>query len=222
MSKRFFVTGTDTEVGKTVITEGFVRLAGKRYKAAGYKPVASDAQETAMGLQNSDALTLQKAASVSLSYSEVNPYVFVPPLSPHVAAKLANVNIDEALITKGLLSLAKKTDLLFVEGAGGWHVPISDERCLSSWAIEQSLPVILVVGMKLGCLNHALLTAQAIEAQGGQLIGWVANHASCVSDKDYDAEMMMWLHRHLPCPCLGVVPYLGRGQSAADFLTLPL
>jgi dethiobiotin synthetase len=221
MDNAYFLTGTDTEVGKTVITEGFLRLAAKSNIAVGYKPIASDAALTPDGLRNDDALCLQKASSIALSYREVNPYVFQPPLSPHVAAKRAKIVINEAVITKGFQRLVAKSDVVFVEGAGGWHVPISDRVSLSAWVIEQKLPVILVVGLKLGCLNHALLTAQGIVSQGGQLAGWIANHSQPILEAEYDTEMLSWLKANVPCPCLGIVPYLEKGQSASDYLILP-
>ncbi len=221
MDKAYFVTGTDTEVGKTVITEGLLTLASQSQIAVGYKPIASDATLTSEGLVNSDALCLQAASSISLPYREINPYVFQPPLSPHVAAKQVNVIIEETTITRGFECLMAKSDVVFVEGAGGWHVPISDTNSLSKWVVEQELPVILVVGLKLGCLNHALLTAQAILLQGGRLAGWVGNHLQPIVDLEYDKEMLFWLEANLPCLCLGVVPYLDQDQSASDYLVLP-
>jgi dethiobiotin synthetase len=172
----YFVTGTDTGIGKTRVSAGLLKAMAKAgLKCAGMKPVASGAEQTAEGLRNEDALALMAAASVQKPYAVVNPYCFAPPVAPHLAAREAQVemSLDPILAAFGELCLG--TDAVVVEGVGGWQVPLSETLELPDLARELELPVLLVVGMRLGCLNHALLTARAIRADGLELAGWVAN-----------------------------------------------
>ena len=174
--KGFFITGTDTGIGKTRVTAGLLRaftLHG--HKTVGMKPVASGAEPTPAGLRNADALTLQAAASERRSYELVNPYCLAPPVAPHIAALEAGIEIDLTTICSAYARLCSGADMVLVEGIGGWQVPLSPVLELPDLARELDLPVILVVGLRLGCLNHALLTARAIQADGRTLAGWVAN-----------------------------------------------
>lgn len=179
MSRAFFVAGTDTDVGKTVASKAILHaLAAREVKTIGYKPVAAGSEKTAEGWRNSDALHLQAAATVDVAYEDVNPYALELPASPHIAAKHEQVTIDYALLSDKLAQHKQNADVVLVEGAGGWRVPISDEESLSTWVQQEQLPVILVVGIKLGCLSHALLTAEVIKSDGLNLIGWVANRVN--------------------------------------------
>lgn len=171
-----FITGTDTGIGKTCVARVLVNAINALGVAtAVMKPVASGAQRIDGELRNEDALQLQACASVHCDYHEINPYVFEPPVAPHLAAEHAGVHIDLQYIKAQYLKLAARSQCVVVEGVGGWQVPL-DERCtVADLAVELDLPVIMVVGMRLGCLNHALLTADAITRSGAQLCGWVAN-----------------------------------------------
>ncbi|HEY1773250.1 MAG TPA: dethiobiotin synthase [Gammaproteobacteria bacterium] len=172
----FFVTGTDTGIGKTRVSAGLLKALGKAgLKSVGMKPIASGAEQTPDGLRNEDALALMAAASLKKPYSAVNPYCFAPPVAPHLAAREAGVEIGLDLIRAAYAELCLGADAVVVEGVGGWQVPLSPGLELPDLAREFELPVLLVVGMRLGCLNHASLTARAIRADGLELGGWVAN-----------------------------------------------
>lgn len=175
-----FVAGTDTGVGKTVVSTQWVRSArrlGRRL--AVMKPIASGASLTADGWRNDDAVALIEATGAdprdAAIYARVNPYCFGPPISPHLAARDAGVRIDVDALVSGAYALARGHDALVVEGAGGWLAPIDDDRTMADLAIALGWPVLLVVGLRLGCLNHAALTHDAIVAAGLPVVGWVAN-----------------------------------------------
>jgi dethiobiotin synthetase len=172
----YFVTGTDTEVGKTLISLGLLRrLRDQGHRVAGMKPVASGATLSADGLRNEDALALQRASSQPLDYALVNPYCFEPPVAPHIAAQRAGITIELDRILDAWRRLAARTDRVVVEGVGGWLVPLGTHHTVADLAQALGLPVILVVGLRLGCINHALLTAQSIRRAGVPFAGWVAN-----------------------------------------------
>jgi dethiobiotin synthetase len=171
-----FITGTDTGVGKTVVACALVRaLRAAGATVAVMKPIASGASRTPQGLRNEDAVLLMAAAGTAATYAEVNPYCFEPPISPHIAAEDAKIEIDISTIAQRYRSLAAGADWIVVEGAGGWLAPIGGGQCMADIALALSLPVLLVVGLKLGCLNHAQLTRQSIAARGAAFAGWVAN-----------------------------------------------
>ncbi|ELY4662337.1 ATP-dependent dethiobiotin synthetase BioD [Cronobacter muytjensii] len=208
MTERWFITGTDTEVGKTVASCALLeaaKAAGRR--AAGYKPVASGSEMTPEGLRNSDALSLQRHSSVALRYEQVNPLTFGEPTSPHIASREEGPPIDFAVMSAGLRALEQQADWVLVEGAGGWFTPLTDDATFADWAQQERLPVILVVGVKLGCINHALLTAQAVQAAGLRLAGWVANDVQPPGRRHQD--YLATLQRLLPAPMLGEIPWLG-------------
>ena len=215
MSKTYFVTGTDTDVGKTVVSSALMQKAVKLgYNVAGYKPIASGCEWTADGLRNSDALILKSSGSVAVEYDWVNPYAFEPAIAPHFAAKAQGTHIELSVLTQGLTRLQSKANWLLVEGAGGWRVPVDDQLFLSDWVTENKLPVILVVGVKLGCLSHAILTAEAIVRDGLPLVGWVANHVELESAQDQ--AMIQTLCDHLPCPLLGEIPFIVESLAMHD------
>ena len=215
MSAAFFVTGTDTDVGKTTIAAGLLRaarLAG--LSTAAVKPVASGCEDGAAGLRNSDALALLAECSLPLSYAEVNPFAFAPAIAPHLAAREAGVELKvEALATAVQAVLAQQADFTLVEGAGGWRVPLGEQATLADLPIALDLPVILVVGVRLGCINHALLTAEAIARDGLRLAGWVANVLDPQTSRLDDN--LRTLTERLAAPCLGRVPRLQQADAAA-------
>lgn len=171
-----FVTGTDTEVGKTFVAAGLVRgLVALGRRVAVMKPVASGALPTPLGLRSEDAMVLQRASNVRSPLAWVNPYCFEPAISPHLAAREAGVTIEVQRIQACFEALSREADTVVVEGAGGWHAPINERQTLADVALALKLPGLLVVGMRLGCLNHALLTHQAMRALGVPWAGWIGN-----------------------------------------------
>lgn len=214
LNEAWFVTGTDTEVGKTVVSSALLEAATLRGKdTVGYKPVASGSEWHEGKLRNTDALVLQAASSISVGYEEVNPYTFEEPTSPHIISADENRPIEFDVMSQGLLALRKKSNWTLVEGAGGWFTPLSETTSFAQWVIREQLPVILVVGVKLGCINHALLTAQAVAQSGLRLGGWVAN---CVVEPGKrHAEYMATLRRLLPAPCLGEIPHIPYADAKA-------
>lgn len=212
---RFFVTGTDTEVGKTVASTALLQAASALgYRTAGYKPVASGSEMTAEGLRNSDALALQHNSSVALPYDRVNPYTFAEPTSPHIVSADEGRPIDFSILSAGLRTLEQQANWVLVEGAGGWFTPLSETQTFADWVVTEQLPVILVVGVKLGCINHAMLTAKAVEQAGLRLAGWVANEV--VPPGKRHAEYMASLTRLIPAPLLGEIPWLGEHGDTAE------
>jgi dethiobiotin synthetase len=214
MTAAFFVTGTDTEVGKTTIAAGLLyaaRQAGLSTAAA--KPVASGCERTVDGLRNSDALALLGECTLPLRYDEVNPLAFEPAIAPHLAAREAGVALTVAALAAPVRQvLALQAQFSLVEGAGGWRVPLAGDETLSDLAIELGLPVILVVGVRLGCINHALLSAEAIERDGLRLAGWVANVVDPGTSRL--EENLATLTERLASPCLGQVPRLPTADPA--------
>ena len=207
MTRGFFITGTDTGVGKTWVTLGLLNaLAAVGYRTAAMKPVASGVIETPHGLRNEDALLLQQHASVPLTYDVVNPYLFVPPIAPHLAAQRAGRRIEIAHIKKVFDEIAAQADCVVVEGAGGWCVPLNEHETIADLAVALGLPVVLVVGMRLGCLNHALLTCESIARCGAPLAGWVAN--TVTPEFAEIEENIAALEERITAPLIGVVPYL--------------
>ncbi|HSH42298.1 MAG TPA: dethiobiotin synthase [Arenicellales bacterium] len=207
MTRGVFVTGTDTEIGKTVVSRLLVEaLARAGERVAVMKPVAAGCEETGGGRRNADALELMAAANVHADYDLVNPYALAPPVSPHLAAAEAGVEIELERIRACQDTLAAKASFLVVEGVGGWCVPLSGTATVADMARRLDLPVIMVVGMRLGCLNHALLTAQAIESAGCSLAGWVAN---CIEPDDFSLDGCIdTLRERIDAPLLAVVPRL--------------
>ena len=208
MTERYFVTGTDTEVGKTVASAALLqaaRLLGKT--TAGDKPGASGSEMTPEGLRNTDALALQRNSSLALAYSAVNPYTFAEPTSPHIVSADEDRPIDFSVLSSGLRDLETQADWVLVEGAGGWGTPPSDGPTFASHVQAEQLPVILVVGVKLGCINHAMLTAQAVQQAGLRLAGWIANDV--VAPGKRHAEDLA-LSRRKPDAILTLAPYVPR------------
>ncbi|WP_457788143.1 dethiobiotin synthase [Pseudomonas sp. PL-6] len=215
MTQAYFVTGTDTEIGKTTIAAGLLHAARRRgLSTAAAKPVASGCAMTADGLRNDDALALLGECSLALRYEEVNPLAFAPAIAPHLAAREAGVQLDVASLLGPVRAiLAKGADFSLVEGAGGWRVPLAGDENLSDLAVALGLPVILVVGVRLGCINHAVLSMEAIERDGLRLAGWVANVVDAQTSRL--EENLATLAERLAAPCLGRVPRLAQASPAA-------
>ena len=224
MSPAYFITGTDTDVGKTTVAAGLLQAArAAGLSTAAGKPVASGCEVTPEGLRNADALALMAQCTLALSYEEVNPVAFEPAIAPHIAAREAGVALTvQALLTPMQRILRQRADFTLIEGAGGWRVPLSGQDSLSDVARGLGLPVILVVGVRLGCISHALLTAEAIAQDGLQLAGWVANIIDPKTSRL--EENLATLAERLPAPCLGRVPKLKHASSAAvaEYLHLDL
>ncbi|MFA5676925.1 MAG: dethiobiotin synthase [Pseudomonas sp.] len=208
MSQRYFVTGTDTEIGKTTIAAGLLHAARMRgLSTAAVKPIAAGCTRTADGLRNDDALTLQAECEPPLDYDVLNPVALEPAIAPHIAAVEAGMLLTARQLANACQHVFERNaDLTLVEGAGGWRVPLNDQQTLADLAIELGEPVILVVGLRLGCINHALLTAEAIAADGLRLAGWVANQVDPHMDRQQ--PNLDTLKRCMPAPLLGVVPRL--------------
>jgi dethiobiotin synthetase len=206
LRRGIFVTGTDTGVGKTLVSTALMRaLKTRGMKVAGMKPVASGSEPTPAGLRNADALALMREQSVPFPYELVNPYCFAPAIAPHIAAAQAGIGIDLRKIVAAFELLQARSDKVIVEGAGGWHAPISASAGMQELAVALNIPVLLVVGLRLGCLNHALLTARAVESSGLAVSGWVANRID--STFPYWEENVETLRRRLPAPLLGIVEH---------------
>lgn len=232
-----FITGTDTDAGKTYVSVLLLDALNRAgFKTSGFKPIAAGCEQTLHGLRNDDALQLQNAASQKLPYNMVNPIAFAAPIAPHIAASKLGVTIDMQLVSNTLAALQKEDiDFLLVEGAGGWRLPtflpslppfsLSDENThqnkslkqpqkaefLSEFVAQAKLPVILVVGMKLGCLNHAALTAEQIKRDNCELIGWIANQVD--PDMECYSENLASLHTLIDAPLLAEVKH---GQQSIE------
>lgn len=212
--KGLFITGTDTDCGKTVVACGVVRVLRARGLRVGVmKPVAAGAALTSDGPRNQDALDLIAASGLDLPYALVNPCVYAPPIAPHVAAAQAGVSIRFAPLLDAFARIRETSDAVVVEGAGGWRVPLGPDGDMADLAAALDLPVLLVVGLRLGCLNHALLTAESIERSGCRLAGWVGN----VVDPRMAAldANVATLRERLAASCLGMVPRLDRVKATA-------
>jgi dethiobiotin synthetase len=221
---RLFVAGTDTGVGKTRIAAALcMAYAARRMRVAAMKPVASGCTRTPAGLRNEDAEALLGAMTVRAAYEDVNPYAFEPAIAPHIAAMEAGCCIDFDLLDGCYERLCRQSDVTIVEGAGGWLTPLDGTRTFADLAVRWRLDVILVVGLRLGCLNHALLTAEAIEARGLKLAGWVGNSV----DPDFERREANTdtLRSRLGANCLGLIPYSpdssARAISSALLSALP-
>jgi dethiobiotin synthetase len=209
----FFVTGTDTGVGKTLVSCALLRALGRRgLRVAGMKPVAAGAERVLGKLLNDDVVSLRAASNVSAPEDLVNPYCFAPAIAPHIAATDAGAQISLERLERAYIDLAALADGVVVEGAGGFLVPLGREFDMRDLAVRLGLPVIVVVGMRLGCLNHALLTAESIAAAGLELAGWVANHIDAQMARA--DENVQTLTERLRAPLLARVPHCGTSDAA--------
>ncbi|HEX8602591.1 MAG TPA: dethiobiotin synthase [Pseudoduganella sp.] len=220
-----FVTGTDTEIGKTLISSALLHaLVRQGVKACGMKPVAAGAVLRDGTLHNDDCDQLAAAGNVHLLQSITTPFLLKEPAAPHIAAALEGIVIDPVPILAAYVEIAAASDASVVEGVGGFRVPLTDSYDTADLAQQLALPVVLVVGMRLGCINHALLTVEAIAARGLQLVGWVAN--ALEPEMTFADENIAALAERIPAPLLGRVPRLAEPSAAAaaeylDFTVLP-
>ncbi|WP_017445300.1 dethiobiotin synthase [Gayadomonas joobiniege] len=220
-----FITATDTECGKTRIACGFIDLLSQQgFTVAAFKPIAAGCDLLEGQLKNEDAQYLLKHANAKQSYQQINPFAFAPPIAPHIAAAQVGVPLTvEALLQAFHNIQSVNADYLVVEGAGGWRLPLNSHQFMSDWVAQQNMDVILVVGMRLGCLNHALLTVESILAAGCKIKGWVANTLT-PEPMPYYQENYNYLNEYLfsvhNIRCLGQVPYLADGESAADYIQI--
>lgn len=209
----FFVTGTDTGIGKTVVAAALLaELRARGLAAAGFKPVASGARRTRQGLRNPDAEALHRHSVPGLSYADVNPWVFEPAIAPHFAAADLGVHVDLGAIRAAHGRLRRQAEWVVAEGAGGWRLPLGEGRLMSSFAAELGYPVLLVVGLRLGCLNHTLLTAEALARDGLPLRGVVLNAVDPGYGRAEDSEAT--LREHLPGVHMAQLPRLARPSAA--------
>jgi dethiobiotin synthetase len=216
----YFVTGTDTEVGKTFATCALLHLARQQgLQALGMKPVAAGVDGNGNG-RNEDVEQLIAASSIQAPRELVNPYCFEAPVAPHIAAAIEGRSIDPHRIAAAARDLAADADLLLIEGVGGFRVPLGDDIDTADLALRLGLPVILVVGLRLGCLNHALLTAEAIRSRGLKLAGWIANGID--PDMPWPEENITALQERLAAPLLGFLPWQDTADPAAAAIHLSL
>ncbi|MCV6639387.1 dethiobiotin synthase [Candidatus Albibeggiatoa sp. nov. NOAA] len=220
MAQTWFITGTDTEIGKTWCSAALItKLQQQNKRVAVMKPIASGCDVTEDGLRNEDALLLQATCHLDLPYDWVNPYRFEPPIAPHLAAKQVSIQIELDKVVHIHQQLQEQVDIVIVEGVGGWRVPIDDKTSLVDLVKALQAQVILVVGLRLGCINHALLTAEVIQHDGCQLKAWIANTLSA----DYDVETTLeTLQPRIASPLLGIMPFqseLNLDQMAQGFTT---
>jgi dethiobiotin synthetase len=212
-----FVTGTDTEIGKTLISAAILhKLVQHGQRACGMKPIAAGAEERDGMLHNEDAAMLRAAGNVHLPQHITTPFLLREPCAPHIAAELEGVRIEPVPIMTAYAEILGASDATVVEGVGGFCVPFSDDFDSADLAVQLGLPVILVVGLRLGCINHALLTAEAVISRGLVLAGWVANQVD--PDMRFVDENVAALEQRMPAPLLGRVPRLAQ-PSAADAAT---
>jgi dethiobiotin synthetase len=215
MARGVFIAGTDTGVGKTVVAAALVRaLVRAGLSVAAMKPVAAGAELTPCGLRNADALSLIAAANVTAAYERVNPYCFAPPIAPHIAAHESGAVIDTALVRACFDELAARSDCVVVEGAGGWLTPIGAAETMADVAAALCLPVVLIVGLKLGCLNHAALTARALSFHAAGLAGWIGN--SITPDFDRKTANIAALEKILKEPAATIVSYASQRLEALE------
>lgn len=216
MSTKLFITGTDTEIGKTYISIGLLKaFHSQGYTTLGIKPVASGCTQTKDRLYHDDALLLQKNSSIQLAYHYINPFSFMPPVSPNIAAHESNTILTvDNLFQKMQYALNYPTDIHIIEGVGGWHVPLNADEAMSDFVKKCHFNVILVVGIRLGCLNHAILTYQAIKQSGCKLMGWIANFPgeSVLAASNIISTLQEWFDE----PCLGIVRYQDNPEDKID------
>ncbi len=213
MAQSYFVIGTDTNVGKTYVASALItHFANAGFNTIGMKPVASGCKLMSEGswqgkLVNDDVIALSKASNVKASLDLINPYRFGPAIAPHIAAEQAGVETDLAVIIKSYHALTAIADVVIVEGAGGFFVPINAQQTLADLVLKLNISIVLVVGMRLGCINHALLTVAAIQSYGLILAGWVANQID--PNMENFAENVHALQERISAPCLSIVNWRG-------------
>lgn len=214
MANKFFITGTDTDIGKTHIAVGILNTFKKnKYSTLGLKPVASGCHYKNGHLYNSDALLLQQASSIQLHYHQINPFAFEPAIAPHIAAERLEREITvHEIKQKTQYAIQYPADICLIEGVGGWYVPLNRTETMADFIKATQLQVILVIGIRLGCINHALLTYKSILADQVKIAGWIAN---CVDPMmSARLENIETLKTWIKEPCLGIVDYEGSVEKA--------
>ncbi|MCV2524893.1 MAG: dethiobiotin synthase [Candidatus Lightella neohaematopini] len=209
MTKIFFITGTDTDVGKTIVSCALLKQANNEYgyNTIGYKPIATNIHYNKLN----DISLLSYYSSIKLKRSIINPFSFKECTSPNIASNTEKVKIDLDKISSNLNIIANLANFVIIEGAGGWLTPINNDLNYSDWVIDKQLPIIMVVKIKLGCINHSLLTNLAIKTQKLNLIGWVAN---CILDIPFMMEYIDVIKRRLSAPLIGIIPkIIGKKQN---------
>lgn len=215
------MTGTDTGVGKTLVACALLHaFAARGNTAVGMKPIASGGEPGASGLVNGDVERLLAAGNVAATREEINPYCFAPPIAPHIAAQQAGVRIELEHIERAFHALATRAQVIVVEGIGGFHVPLGPGADTAELAARLALPMVLVVGMRLGCLNHALLTAEAIAARGLKLAGWIANHID--PQMEAATENVRALEQRMPAPLVARIAFADEPDPKAIATALKL
>lgn len=208
-----FITGTDTGVGKTLVATALLHvLRDLGLRAAGMKPIAAGAERVGDAWVNDDVARIRAVAGVEAAAELVNPYLFRAPIAPHIAAEQKGVRIEIARIVEAYAALAAQAEWVVVEGVGGFRVPLDDRHDTADLAVALGLPIVMVVGMRQGCLNHALLSAEAIAARGLRLAGWVANPLDPAMA--VYRENLAALGRRLSAPCLAELPWLAEPDAA--------
>lgn len=207
MSRGIFITGTDTGIGKTLASCLLIdALVQDGNQVIGMKPIASGAERVDGHLLNEDAVYLMNYSNISTTYEQINPYCFEPPIAPHIAAQQTGQHISVTTIKNSYADLLLQADWVVVEGVGGWNVPINPDQTVADIVSVLDIPVVLVVGMKLGCINHAILTANAIRANGNRLLGWIANNVS--GEIDAHDQVLESLRMLMGCPLIAEIPFL--------------
>ncbi|QCI24361.1 dethiobiotin synthase [Buchnera aphidicola (Muscaphis stroyani)] len=204
--KKFFITGTDTNVGKTIVSGILLKKANEAgYQTVGYKPVASSSINKKSKFLNNDAIILKNNSSISLEYESVNPILFSENAPPHILSQLKGKKITKKHLSLGLKKISHKANWILVEGAGGWYTPLSYKDTFADWVKEEKLIVILIVGIKLGCINHAILTERAILSNKLICGGWIANNL--FFQYKYTSYYIHTLLSYIKSPLLGIIPY---------------
>ena len=219
----FFITGTDTDVGKTIITKGLITLFKQKNKTAvGIKPISAGLDKFKGKMLNADVAELMQVNSVKIDSEILNPYAFKYPASPHISSMNENISIDFNFIKKKVNEINKEVDYLFIEGAGGYFCPLDSSRTLSDLIYYIGEPVIVVVGLKLGCLNHALMTIKALEQKQQNIFGWIAN--TIEPKMNFEKENINYLKENIKHPFLGHVPYIENNaeKNFSNYISWPL
>lgn len=219
-ARGLFVTGTDTGVGKTRVAVALIHaLRAQGLRVAAMKPVSAGSEP---GQLNEDVVALMQAANVQSDVTDVNPYAFAEPIAPHIAAQQAGVTIELSVIAEAYARLAAQSDIVVVEGAGGWRVPLNDHADMADLAQRLGLPVVMVVGVRLGCISHAVLTADAIRGRQLPWAGWVGNHID--PEMAQQTANLQALRERLPGPCLGIKVFSKEPadwEGTPEWLSLP-
>jgi dethiobiotin synthetase len=213
---KLFITGTDTHVGKTYVSVGLLKAFNQHgLSTLGLKPVASGCIVRNNQLYSEDALALQASSSIKLDYRQINPFAFEPPIAPHIAAKQIHHELNLQTLNHHTQSiLSSPADVCLIEGVGGWYVPLNNRETMADFVFQHHLMVILVIGIRLGCINHGILTFKAIEREGAPIVGWIAN---CIQPEMlYCQENIVTLCDWLPIPFLGTVKYQDHPENEID------